>query len=239
MKLPTPHISATSKDEVASTVLMPGDPLRAKYIADNFLEDVTQFNETRGMLGYTGYYQDKRVSVMGSGMGIPSSMIYYNELFDGYDVDTIIRVGTAGSIQGDVKLRDIVIATSACSESSINDNLFANINFSPTPDFKLLDEAYHKSLELGYTTHCGQVQSSDQFYNDLPEGVFENLRKYGVLCIEMESYGLFMAARKYGKRALGIFTISDSIINDEADSAEDRQTAYTNMMTLALEVAPE
>lgn len=237
MNLPTPHISATSPDEVASTVLMPGDPLRAKYIADNFLEDVTQFNKTRGMLGYTGYYEGRRVSVMGSGMGIPSSMIYYNELYAGYDVDTIIRIGTAGSMQEDIKLHDIVIATSACSESSINDNLFSNINFSPTPDFELMLEAYKKSQDLNYTTHCGQVHSSDQFYNDLPEGVFDNLRKYGILCVEMESYGLYMTARKYGKKALGIFTISDSLVENVSDSAENREKSYTNMMKLALEIA--
>lgn len=239
MKIPTPHISATSADRIAKTVLMPGDPLRAKFIAENFLEDVIQFNETRGMLGFTGYYKGKRVSVMGSGMGIPSSMIYYNELFGGYDVDTIIRIGTAGSMQENIKLHDIVLATSACSESSINDNLFANINFASTPDFDLLIEAYNKSLDLGYTTHCGQVHSSDQFYNDLPEGVFDNLRKYGVLCVEMESYGLFMAARKHGKKGLGIFTISDSLVEDVADSAENREKSYTDMMTLALEVAHE
>ncbi len=237
MKIPTPHISATSADQIAETVLMPGDPLRAKYIAENFLEDVTQFTETRGMLGFTGYYQGKRVSVMGSGMGIPSAMIYYNELFEGYGVETIIRIGTAGSMQEDINLHDIVIASAACSESSINDNLFGNIHFSPTPDFNLLLEAYNKSVELGYKTHCGQVHSSDQFYNDMPKDVFKNLQKYGVLCVEMESYGLFMAARKHGKKGLGIFTISDSLVKDEADTAEARQNSYTNMMKLALEIA--
>lgn len=237
MTIPTPHISATSTDQIAKTVLMPGDPLRAKFIADNFLEDVTQFTETRGMLGFTGYYKGKRVSVMGSGMGIPSAMIYYNELFDFYDVDCIIRVGTAGSMQEDVKLHDIVIAQSACSESSINDNLFGNIHFSVTPDFDLLVKAVEKSKELGYRTHCGQVHSSDQFYNEMDPKVFENLRKYGILCVEMESYGLFMAARKHGKKGLGIFTISDSLIENVADSAENRQKSYTNMMELALEVA--
>lgn len=237
MNIPTPHISATSADQIAKTVLMPGDPLRAKFIAENFLEDVSQFNDTRGMLVFTGYYNGKRLSVMGSGMGIPSSMIYYNELFGGYDVDTIIRIGTAGSMQEDIKLHDIVIATSACSESSINDNLFANINFASTPDFDLLLKTYNKSIELGYTTHCGQVHSSDQFYNDLPKGVFENLRKYGVICVEMESYGLFMTARKYGKKGLGIFTISDSLVEDVSDSAENREKSYTDMMKLALEVA--
>jgi purine nucleoside phosphorylase len=239
MNIPTPHISATSADQIAKTVLMPGDPLRAKFIAENFLEDVTQFNKTRGMLGFTGYYNGKKVSVMGSGMGIPSSMIYYNELFGGYDVDTIIRIGTAGSMQENIKLHDIVIATSACSESSINDNLFANINFSPTPDFDLLFKTYNKSMELGYKTYCGQVHSSDQFYNDLPNEVFDNLRKYGVLCVEMESYGLFMTARKYGKKGLGIFTISDSLVEDVSDSAENREKSYTNMMKLALEIAGE
>jgi hypothetical protein len=239
MNIPTPHISATSADQIAKTVLMPGDPLRAKFIAENFLEDVTQFNKTRGMLGFTGYYNGKKVSVMGSGMGIPSSMIYYNELFGGYDVDTIIRIGTAGSMQENIKLHDIVIATSACSESSINDNLFANINFSPTPDFDLLFKTYNKSMELGYKTYCGQVHSSDQFYNDLPNEVFDNLRKYGVLCVEMESYGLFMTARKYGKKGLGIFTISDSLVEDVSDSAENREKSYTNMMKLALEIVGE
>ena len=237
MSLPTPHIQATDKNEIASTVLMPGDPLRAKFIAENFLKDAIQFNSTRGMLGYTGTYEGKRVSVMGSGMGIPSAMIYYNELFEFYDVDTIIRIGTAGSMNKDVKLHDIVIAQAACSESSINDNLFGNIHFSPVPDFDLLLKAYNKSNELGYKTHCGQVHSSDQFYNDMPENVFNNLQKYGVLCVEMESYGLFMAARKHGKKGLGIFTISDSLVDNIADSAENREKSYTNMMKLALEIA--
>ena len=191
------------------------------------------------MLGCTGYYNGKKVSVMGSVMVIPSSMIYYNELFGGYDVDTIIRIGTAGSMQENIKLHDIVIATSACSESSINDNLFANINFSPTPYFDLLFKTYNKSMELGYKTYCGQVHSSDQFYNDLPNEVFDNLRKYGVLCVEMESYGLFMTARKYGKKGLGIFTISDSLVEDVSDSAENREKSYTNMMKLALEIVGE
>lgn len=237
MTIPTPHIEAKSKDEIAKTVLMPGDPLRAKFIAENFLEDISIFNQVRGMLGYTGYYKGKRVSVMGSGMGIPSAMIYYNELFEFYDVETIIRVGTAGSMNKNVKLRDIVIASSACSESSINDNLFGNIHFSTTPDFNLLIKAYETSKKLGYNTHCGQVHSSDQFYSDIDPKVFKNLQKYGVLCVEMESYGLFMAARKHGKKGLGIFTISDSLIDGKADSSENRQKSYREMMKLALEVA--
>ena len=236
--IPTPHITA-GMDDFADTVLMPGDPLRAKFIADTFLEDAVLVNNVRGVNGHTGFYKGKRVSVMASGMGMPSMGIYSHELFNFYDVDTIIRIGSAGSMQENIKLHDIVLATSACSESSINDNLFGNIHYSPTPDFDLLLEAYKKSQELGYTTHCGQVHSSDQFYSEMDPKVFENLQKYGVLCVEMESYGLFTVARKYGKRALGVFTISDSLVSNESDSAENRQSAYTQMMTLALEVAPE
>ena len=238
LNIPTPHNNAKAGD-FAKTVLMPGDPLRAKYIAETYLENPRQVNAVRNMFGYTGTYKGKEVSVMGAGMGMPSIGIYSYELFNFYDVDTIIRIGSAGSMQENIKLHDIVLATSACSESSINDNLFGNIHYSPTPDFDLLLEAYKKSQELGYTTHCGQVHSSDQFYSEMDPKVFENLQKYGVLCVEMESYGLFTVARKYGKRALGVFTISDSLVSNESDSAENRQSAYTQMMTLALEVAPE
>lgn len=237
MNIPTPHISAKSKDEIASTVLMPGDPMRAKYISENFLTDAKLFNETRGMLGYTGFYKGKKVSVMGSGMGIPSAMIYYNELFGFYDVDTIIRIGTAGSMQENIKLQDIVIASAACSESSINDNLFANVNFAATPDIDLLIKAYNKAKEFEYKVFCGQVHSSDQFYSTIPDYAYENLRRYGVLCVEMETYGLYMAARKHGKKALGIFTMSDSLVENLSDSAENREKSYTNMMKLALEIA--
>lgn len=239
MTIPTPHIAAKSKEEIAKTVLMPGDPLRAKYIAENFLEDAKLFTEIRGVLGYTGYYKGKKVSVMGSGMGIPSAIIYFEELYKFYDVENIIRVGTAGSMQKDVKLRDIVLATASCSESSINDNLFGNIKFAPTPDFGLLYKAYNKSIELGYTTHCGQVHSTDKFYYDEPSYIFENLQKYGVLCVEMESYGLFSIARKYNKKALAMFTISDSLVENLRDTSENREKSYTDMMKLALEVAPE
>nr|WP_072537367.1 purine-nucleoside phosphorylase [Anaerococcus mediterraneensis] len=237
MNIPTPHISAKSKDEIAKTVLMPGDPMRAKYIAENFLTDAKLFNETRGMLGYTGFYKGKKVSVMGSGMGIPSAMIYYNELFEFYDVDTIIRIGTAGSMQENIKLQDIVIASAACSESSINDNLFANVNFAATPDTDLLIKAYNIAKDLDFKAYCGQVHSSDQFYSTIPDYAYENLRAYGVLCVEMETYGLYMTARKHGKKALGIFTMSDSLVENISDSAANREKSYTNMMKLALEIA--
>ncbi|MDO4594142.1 MAG: purine-nucleoside phosphorylase [Tissierellia bacterium] len=237
MSIPTPHIEAKNKDEIAKTVLMPGDPLRAKYIAENYLDDPVLFNSTRGMLGYTGYYKGKKVSVMGSGMGLASSMIYYNELFMFYDVETIIRVGTAGSMQEDVKLKDIVVATSACSDSAINTDVFGKYHFSVTPDFNLLLKASEKSKELNLNTHFGQVLSAEEFYSNMSEEISENMRKYGIMCVEMETYGLYTVARRRGKKGLGLFTISDSLITGEADSAENRQNAYTNMMELALEIA--
>lgn len=238
-KIPTPHIECTSADEIAKTVLMPGDPLRAKFIAETYFEDVTQFNQTRGMLGYTGYYKGKRVSVMGSGMGIPSAMIYYHELFAFYGVETIIRIGTAGSRQDYIKLKDIVVATAACTDSNINTGKFGNIQFCPTPDFDLLLQAKQKADEMGITTHFGTVSSTDQFYGDDPKEVGERLTQYGVLAGEMESAALYTAARKLGKKSLALFTVSDSILTHEAESASEREQGYTQMMELALEIAPE
>ncbi|MCI5840210.1 MAG: purine-nucleoside phosphorylase [Peptoniphilaceae bacterium] len=237
MNIPTPHIECDDKTKIAKTVLMPGDPLRAKYIAENFLTDVHLFNKTRGMLGFTGNYKEKKVSVMGSGMGIPSSMIYFTELFDFYGVENIIRIGTAGSMQEDIHLRDIVVALSASSESTINKFTFGEINYSPTPSFELLIKTYEKSKELKLKTHFGAVYSSDQFYSNTPTKVTENMKKYGITCVEMETYGLYTVANRLHKNALGIFTISDSLVSGEKDSAKDRETSYANMMELALEVA--
>lgn len=237
MSIPTPHIEVKNKDEIAKTVLMPGDPLRAKFIAENYLEDVTQFNSVRNMFGYTGYYKGKRVSVMGSGMGIPSAMIYYNELFMFYDVETIIRIGTAGSMQKGINLRDIVVATCACSDSAINVDRFGKIHFSVTPDFDTLMKASEVSKNIDTKVHFGQVYSADQFYDEMDEKVFERLVNYGVTCVEMESYGLYTVALKHKKKALGIFTISDSLITGESETSENRQKAFTAMMEYALELA--
>lgn len=238
--IPTPHIGATSKDQIAKTVLMPGDPLRAKYIAETYLEDAELFNEVRGMLGYTGYYNGKRVSVMGSGMGLASAGIYYTELYNFYDVETIIRVGTAGSMQKDIGLRDLVVATAAATDSSINDGKFGKTTYPPTPDFDLLLDAKNQADKMGITAHFGPVKSSDVFYNDEEETKYsQKLADYGVLCTEMESAALFTIARQFNKRALGVFTISDSLVTSEADPAEDRQAGYTQMMELALEIAPK
>ncbi|NLA71087.1 MAG: purine-nucleoside phosphorylase [Clostridiaceae bacterium] len=238
MNIPTPHIEATSPDEIAKTVLMPGDPLRAKFVAETYLDNPVQFNKVRGMLGYTGHYKGKRVSVMGSGMGIPSSMIYFHELFAFYDVDTIIRIGSAGAMQYHVQLHDIVLATAANTDSKINDGLFGPFAFCPTPDFELLTQAYELAKKMGIRIHAGTVCCSDQFYRDLPEEVSDNLMRYGALCAEMESAGLYMTARKLGKRALGMFTISDHNLTHEADTPEARQEGYRQMMELALEIAP-
>lgn len=234
--IPTPHIGATSKDQIANTVLMPGDPKRAKFIADTFLTDVECFTEVRGMLGFTGYYKGKRVSVMGSGMGIPSAMIYYHELFNFYDVQTIIRVGTAGGLQPNLKVKDIVVATAASTNSNVVKN-FGPVNFAPTPSFDLVMKTYETAKNLGLNAYFGNVLSSDEFYKDWDEKDFSNIIAYGTLAIEMEAAGLFMAARKAGKDSLVICTISDN--SDGEDSAEVREKAYTDMMELALEVAPE
>ncbi len=237
--IPTPHIEATSPDEIANTVLMPGDPLRAKYVAETYLTDVTQFNGVRGMLGYTGYYKGKRVSVMGSGMGIPSAMIYYHELFAFYNVETIIRIGTAGANQHYIGLKDVVVATAACTDSNINTGKFGNIQFCPTPDFDLLVACKEKAEEMGITTHFGTVMSGDQFYGDRNEEISAKLRQYGVLAGEMEAAGLYTTARRLGKRSLAFFTISDSALTKEAESSKEREQGYTQMMELALEIAPE
>lgn len=235
--IPTPHIGATSKDQIANTVLMPGDPKRAKFIADNFLENVEQFTDVRGMLGFTGTYKGKRVSVMGSGMGIPSAMIYYHELFAFYDVKTIIRVGTAGGLQLHLKVRDVIVATAANTASSVVRGKFGEIQFSPTPTFELLLKTHEKADELGIKAHFGPVFSSDEFYRKWTNGEIDNLIKYNTLGVEMEAAGLFMSALENGKQALCICTVSDNA--EEEESAEIREKAYTDMMKLALEVAPK
>lgn len=233
--IPTPHIECTDPNQIATTVLMPGDPLRAKFLAENYFEDVTQFNAVRGMLGFTGTYQGKRVSVMGSGMGIPSALIYYHELFAFYGVEVIIRIGTCGALQPNLALGCLVMATAACTDSSILDGLFGKIKFCPTPDFDLLIEAVNCAKRKGIPTQVGTALSGDEFYGHEPKEVMENIKKFGVLVAEMESAGLYFKARELGKRALAMFTVSDT--PEAKASALDRQTAYRNMMEIALEIA--
>lgn len=231
----TPHIKA-EKGDFAKTVLMPGDPLRAKYIAENFLTDAVLVNNVRGIQGYTGTYQGTPVSVMASGMGMPSMGIYSYELFRFFDVDSIIRVGSAGSMREDVRLRELVIAMSASTDS----NYMAQYNlpgvYAPTASYELIIKAEKAAQEHHIPCHVGNVLSSDTFYGDDPAGN-EKWRKMGVMCVEMETAALYMNAARAGKNALAILTISDSLITKEETDSDERETGFNNMISVALETA--
>ncbi|MGX7108418.1 purine-nucleoside phosphorylase [Facklamia miroungae] len=230
------HIQA-QYGQIAPTVLFPGDPLRAKYIAEHFLENVIQYNNVRNMFGYTGDYHGIKVSVQGSGMGIPSAMIYAEELYRDYDVQTIIRVGSAGGMQEDVKVRDLVLAQGATTDSSVLTNIFkGQVSFAALADFQTLDFAYHLAQDkLGDRVHVGNVLSSDRFYNE--ELDKEKLAKYGVLAVEMEAAGLYALAAKFQRRALAICTISDHLITGQETTAQEREQTFTDMMEIALDTA--
>ena len=231
----TPHIQPNGT-KIAKTVLMPGDPLRAKYIADNFLENVEQFNEVRNMFGYTGTYKGKEISVMGSGMGIPSIGIYSYELYNFFDVDTIIRIGSCSALQENVNLYDVIIAQAASTNSNYVDQFNIPGHFAPIADFELITKAKQVADDIGAVTHVGNILSSDTFYN-ADKHFNDSWKNMGILGIEMESAGLYLNAIHAGKKALGIFTVSDHILRDEATSAEERQTSFTQMMEIALEIA--
>ncbi|MCC6515152.1 MAG: purine-nucleoside phosphorylase [Chitinophagales bacterium] len=226
------HIAA-KKGEIAETILLPGDPLRAKHVADTFLDDVICYNEVRGMLGYTGYYQGKRVSVQGTGMGIPSISIYVNELIREYDVKNLIRIGTAGAFQENLKVKDIVLALAASTNSAVNRNKFQGSDFAPTANFDLLLKAYQTANSLQLNVKTGNILSSDEFYDDNPDA-FKKWAQYGVLCVEMETAALYTIAAKYRASALAILTISDSLITHESASAEERQSSFNEMVKIAL-----
>lgn len=228
------HIGA-KQGEIADKILLPGDPLRAKYIAETYLEDPLLYNEVRGMYGYTGTYKGERVSVQGTGMGVPSISIYVNELIQSYDVKKLIRVGTCGAIQKDVNVRDVILAQGATTDSQINQLIFQGIDYAPISDFELLKNAYDLGLEKGMDLRVGNVFTSDTFYRDNAKEVNELLAKYQVLAIEMESTALFTLAAKYGRQALSILTVSDHIITGEETTAEERQTTFHEMMELALD----
>lgn len=232
MCIPTPHNNA-KKGDIAKKVLMPGDPLRAKYIAETYLEDPVCFTTVRNMFGYTGTYKGEKVSVMGSGMGMPSMGIYSYELYNFYDVEKIIRIGSAGALQDDVNVMDVVIAMSACTDSNFAGQYHLPGTFAPTASYSLLERAVEVAKEQGTPVRVGTVVSADAFYNDNPESA-KAWRKMGVLCTEMECAALFMNAARAGKEALGILTISDHIFRDEAISAEERQTSFNKMMEIAL-----
>ena len=231
----TPHNSA-NKGDFAKTVLMPGDPLRAEFIADNFLDDVRKVTSVRNVYGFTGKYKGKDISIMASGMGMPSMGIYSYELFNFYDVENIIRIGSAGSISDNCHVRDIVIAQGACTDSRWQEQYGLAGNFAPIADFGLLRKAVETAEKLG-TKYCvGNVVSSDRFYGD-DKTANDNWRKMGALCIEMECAALYMNAARLGKKALGILTISDEIYTGvELDSTE-RQVGFKKMMEVALETA--
>lgn len=227
------HISAT-KGQIAESVLMPGDPLRAKYIAENYLIQVEQYNAVRNMFGFTGLYKGQKVSVQGSGMGIPSMMIYANELYTEFDVQRIIRVGSGGSIQEDVHVRDIVLGQAATTDSSIITNIFRNqVTYAPIASFNLLDKAYHHAVDRGSRVHVGNILSSDRFYNAELDKM--KLAEYGVLAIEMEAAGLYALAAQHKKEALAIVTISDHILTGEETTAQEREQTFNEMMEIALD----
>ena len=235
MAVPTPHISAAMGD-FAKTVLMPGDPLRAKYIAETYLENPRLVTSVRNMLGYTGTYKGKEISVMGSGMGIPSMGIYSYELFNFYDVDTIIRIGSAGGLQDSVKVKDIVIGMGACTDSNYAAQFGLPGTFAPIADYDLLRRAVDIAEKQGNHVVVGNLLSSDSFYN-ANRDANQKWRNMGILAVEMESAGLYMNAAKAGKKALCICTISDHLYTGEELDSQERQVGFGNMMEIALEIA--
>lgn len=229
------HIGAKEND-IASTVLLPGDPLRAKFIAETFFENPVCYNEVRGMYGFTGTYKGKRVSVQGTGMGIPSISIYTHELIESYGVKNLIRVGTCGALKEDIKLRDVILAMSASTDSNVNNLRFNNINYAPTASFKLLKKAYDAAQQKGINTKVGSIFSSDTFYADDPN-ISKLMAKFGSLAVEMEAAALYTIAAQFGVDALSILTVSDSLVTGEVTTAEERQKTFTNMIEIALELA--
>jgi len=229
------HIAA--KDgEIAESILLPGDPLRAKFVAENFLENPVQYTSVRNIFGYTGTYKGKKVSVQGTGMGIPSISIYVNELFKDYGVKRAIRIGTAGSINKDVKIRDLVLAMSSSTDSNANNIRFGGRNYAPTATFSLLKTAWDTAVAKGWQPKVGPVVSADMFYSE-DKDEWKLWAKFGCLALEMESAELYTLAAKYNREALCILTVSDSLVTGEATTAEERQTTFTRMMEVALETA--
>lgn len=229
------HIEAKA-GEIAETILLPGDPLRAKYIADTYLEDVVCYNQVRGMLGFTGIYKGNRISVQGTGMGLPSISIYVNELISEYGVKNLIRVGTCGGMQENVRVRDVILAQACCTDSSMNRHIFGGYDFSPVASFPLLKAAYDRGVEKGLNLHVGNVFSSDSFYRD-DKTVTGLLMQYGVLGVEMETSALYTLAAKFGVNALTILTVSDHLLTGEETTSEERQSTFNEMMEVALDAA--
>jgi purine-nucleoside phosphorylase len=230
------HIGA-EQGQIAPTVLLPGDPLRAKFIAETMLADVVCYNEVRGMLGYTGRYGDKRVSVMGTGMGIPSLSIYVNELVTEYQVKTLIRVGTCGALQPQLKIGDIILAITASTDSHVNRLRFGGMDYAPVATFDLLLKAYAAAKERGISVYVGGIFTADTFYYDDPEW-WQKWAAYGALVCEMETNGLYTLAAKFKVDALSVLTVSDSLVTGESSTAKQRERCFPQMAEIALEIAP-
>jgi purine-nucleoside phosphorylase len=231
----TVHIGASPGD-IAETVLMPGDPLRAKWAAERFLTDPRCVNEVRGMLGFTGLWRGNRVTIHGSGMGMPSLSIYANELIRDYGAKTLIRIGSAGSMQSHVKVRDVVLAMTSSTMSTPSRGIFRDLSFAPSADFALLQAAHAAARGKGSDVHVGGIYSSDVFYDERPD-LTEQLTRHGVLAVEMEAAELYTVAARYGVRALAVLTISDHLLTGEALPSEDRQSSFSDMVEIALEAA--
>jgi len=229
----TPHIEAAQGD-FAETVLMPGDPLRAKFIAETFLDDAKCVTRVRNILGYTGTYKGKRVSVMASGMGVPSISIYATELYKEYGVENIIRIGSCGAVRDDIKVRDIVIGMAASTDSNVNRMRFNNFDFAACADFGLLHNVVHTAKKMSLPIHIGNIFTADLFYTPQPE-MFATMEKYGILAVEMEAAGLYGVAAEYGKKALTVLTVSDHIKTGEQTTADERENTFKDMMVLTLE----
>lgn len=233
--MPTPHISA-NKGDFAETVLLPGDPLRAKHIAETYLEDVKQITAVRNMFGFTGTYKGTRISTMGTGMGVPSASIYTTELINEYGVSNLIRVGTCGGVNRDVGMKDVVIAMGASTDSGVNRTRFEGLDFAATADWHLLQTAVETAAALGTEVKVGTVFTADLFYTP-EESRFEMLERMGILVVEMETAGIYGVAAEHGAKALAIFTVSDHIITGESTSSDERQSSFSAMMEIALETA--
>lgn len=229
------HIGA-EKGDIAETVLLPGDPLRAKFVADSYLTDARCYNEVRGMLGYTGSWNGRRVSVQGTGMGIPSHLIYVHELLESYGAKRLIRIGSCGALQPEIELHDIIIAMTASTDSSINRHRFGGADYAPCADFDLFRRACDAAEKQGTPYRAGGILSSDLFYGDDPEG-WKLWAKFGVLAVEMETNALYTEAAKFGAQALTVLTVSDSLVHERFLSSEERERSFRKMMELALELA--
>lgn len=229
------HIGAQPGD-IAQTVLLPGDPYRAKWAADNFLDDAKLVNEVRGMLGFTGTYKGNRVTIQGSGMGMPSLSIYVNELIKEYGVQTLIRIGSCGAMQEDVAVRDVIIAMSATTVSTPSSTIFKELNFAPTADFDLLRAAANAAGKLKVGVHVGGIYSSDTFYDERPD-LNQEMTRHGILGVEMEAAELYTLAARYKRRALAVLTVSDHLLTGAALPADQRETSFGDMIQIALDAA--